>query len=319
TPTTTLTAHCHCDRTRLSFIVLTSSLPIPVHFCHCTICRRTHGTLASIHARLKLGPTTGVAVDLTTLTAYRSSENVTRYFCSTCGAQLYDHSKNDAGEENYYFAVSLIDAPESTWDFKRHIHVGSTRDGGLASWLPRIGDLDITTFQPPPTLTSQSRGPDAKLHARCHCNGISFLILPPSSPAVFFTTDPTVTPTDKSKWYALNDVCHSCRLVSGCAIVSWMFPLASHLRLENGLAWPADHVFGTARKHRSSEGVERTFCGTCGATVAYVCEERGGMVDVAVGLVDEVDWDKGEEGRGGRLEGWLEWRRDGLGFKEDAV
>jgi hypothetical protein len=49
----------------------------------------------------------------------------------------------------------------------------------------------------------------------------------------------------------------------------------------NRFEWAAgeEHV----RTFRSSPGVERTFCGTCGATLQFI---KNGAIDVALGTID---------------------------------
>src|SRR5438552_3056114 len=43
----TLTAQCFCKSVHYEISLPTSSFPLKVHLCHCSICRHTHGTLAS--------------------------------------------------------------------------------------------------------------------------------------------------------------------------------------------------------------------------------------------------------------------------------
>lgn len=256
-----------------------------------------------------------------------------RYFCSTCGAHFGDCAREEGGEEQWYVAASIVDAPESTWEFGNHFHVAGTRDGGLATWVGEVGGKtmgcwrgkeDAGAWGPPESSSSYLGGlknteqtqdtpskEEDKLHAHCHCGGISFTISRPRSSAAFSSLPPSFTPADKSKWYAIHDVCTSCRLTTGCAIVSWAFPEVSHIALSDGS--PYTPIFGTTKCYQSSTGVLRTFCGRCGAAVAYACEDRPQMVDIAVGLLD------GGEGGGVRLEDWLEWRTGKCAYEEDAV
>jgi len=58
-----------------------------VHHCHCSMCRKTHGTAFSTFARLTVADfhvTTGKE----SIRAYRSSPMIERTFCDTCGARL---------------------------------------------------------------------------------------------------------------------------------------------------------------------------------------------------------------------------------------
>lgn len=65
------------------------------------------------------------------------------------------------------------------------------------------------------------------------------------------------------------------------------------------------------RRFESSPGVYREFCGTCGATVFWHCDERPGVVDVSVGLLRSVS--------GARADDWLEWATGRVSFAEDAL
>jgi hypothetical protein len=239
---------------------------------------------------------------------------------------------NGGANEQWYVAASLVDAPEETFRFGKHLFVGSTGDGGLAPMLKNIagnelevleGDVGSAAFHGGSPSSGGKEKQDQHegdkkdsgkwpLTASCHCRGIQFQISQPQSPSVFdvFNPEETITPSDKSKWYALHDVCNSCRLASGCAINSWVFPLKTHLRLLDGASWPDDHVFGTGKVYRSSEGVTRLFCQRCGTKVAYVNDVRSEIVDVSVGLL-------GNKGREGVLKrGHLEWRTGALAFME---
>ncbi|KAF1965064.1 hypothetical protein BU23DRAFT_629208 [Bimuria novae-zelandiae CBS 107.79] len=316
--TITLHASCHCKRSRLSFTVPTSDLPLTSWLCHCSICRHTHGTLCTIHARIP-----PPEVDLSTFTTYQSSAKVKRLFCSTCGAHMLDNAHDTEGEE-WYVAISMVDADESVWNIKDHFLLESTDDGGLSAWLPAIGGetmrkwkrgekrgpafAETGDWKAPSTSEAVPSTAGKKLRARCHCGGAEFYISPPRNAKVHGTSPENMKPKDKTKWYALNDVCTSCRLVSGCAVVSWAIPEISHITLADGS--PYRPLFGTLKAYSSSPEVNRTFCGTCGAVVTYTCNDRPAHVDVAVGLLEAES--------GVRAEEWLEWRTHRLAFEEDC-
>ncbi|KAH7397207.1 Mss4-like protein, partial [Pyrenochaeta sp. MPI-SDFR-AT-0127] len=328
-PTRTFTASCHCRHSTLSFTVPVSRIPLPVHFCHCSACRHTHGTLCSIHTRIPRPE-----VNLSSFTAYESSNRVTRWFCSTCGAHMLDRALEEGETEGrWYVAVSVVDAEEEVWDFQKHIFVQSTGDGGLATLLGEIHGKQLTLWKerpnrdkefehtgdwigPSTTSTSPSTniaesaehgGNQEKniLKARCHCNGISFSISRPRGAETWSGMDPTLLPRDRKKYFAVHDACTTCRFTSSSRIVSWFFPSRTSITIAppwpEHIPYPDDGLFGTAKLYESSDGVRRTFCGVCGATVSYWCRERAEMVDFAVGLLEG-------EGQGVRREDWLEWR-----------
>ncbi|PVH95666.1 hypothetical protein DM02DRAFT_600523 [Periconia macrospinosa] len=350
TKTQTFNARCHCtSQPRISFTVPTSDLPLPAYFCHCGVCRRTHGTLADNH--VKAAEVTGVDVEdgedeeglkIRGMKAYRSSVG---YFCQTCGAHVFDRTQ---GEIWYYISISSIDAPESVWDIHSHYHVGSIGDGGMANWIRSIdGRREVRALQTQQQQRRQQEqeGEEDKKHdfikAQCHCKGVTFYILRPPPPSSSAEPKPdddedsmsimpaSLTPRDPTKWYALLDMCTTCSLVSACAVVAWCFPLASRILIPAWRTWqPLTSLFGTLKQYTSSNGIRRTFCGACGAVVSYECEDRAGIVDVAVGILrgeeEEEEW-VGRDRRGkGKRDGalalsWLEWRTGKVGFREDAI
>ncbi|MDE2294206.1 MAG: GFA family protein [Gammaproteobacteria bacterium] len=71
--------------------------------------------------------------------------------------------------------------------------------------------------------------------------------------------------------------CRSCRQASGAAAVAWLtVPLAN-------FHW----THGTPRTHRSSPGVERTFCERCGTPLTYARDTLPGTIDVTTASLDD--------------------------------
>ena len=58
-----------------------------VHHCHCSMCRKSHGTAYSTFARLDASAFR-YAKGADEVRAYRSSAPIERTFCATCGARL---------------------------------------------------------------------------------------------------------------------------------------------------------------------------------------------------------------------------------------
>lgn len=247
---------------------------------------------------------------------------------------MLDKAKEDYGEQ-WYIATSLVEAEEGTWDFQAHVNVESTGDGGLAMLIESAGGKRLTVWREKDTDAPEhaemgdwrpSTGTDAeqnmekngkesieegrRLHARCHCGGADFFISRPKDEKTFIGMAESMRPKDTRKWYAIHDVCNSCRLLSSNFVTSWFFPSPSSITLADGS--PYTPVFGTVKSYVSSKGILRTFCGKCGAVVAYQCEDRKDMVDIAVGLLDA-------EGGGVRKEDWLEWRVNKCAYEEDCV
>lgn len=231
---------------------------------------------------------------------------------------MLDHAK---GDDQWHVACSVVEGPETLWKFSDHYNVGGTKDGGLSRWLSKVDGRIMKKWTNSPVdpeseagdwkdpTTPASSGPsEEKLHAYCHCKGVEFYIARPSGD-VGGDLPPTLTSSDKTKWYASIDICASCRLAFGCAICQWAFPTISHITLADGS--PYRRVFGTLKEYHSSPGVSRTFCGRCGAVCAFHADARPKMIDIAVGLLDAKS--------GARAEDWLEWRTHKFSFGEDIV
>jgi hypothetical protein len=199
--------------------------------------------------------------------------------------------------------------------FNEHIYTSTTRDGGLAALLPTIDGREIKTWDTEsgskPAVIAEEPSRDLKddtLLAQCHCGGVSFNI---SRPRKEYIDSPAskgwVYPSDNSKWLATFDACSDCRLVTGTHVIAWLFVPVDHI----APALPHDLLTGTAKSYKSSKGVHRTFCGTCGATVFFSEDTRSGIVDVATGILHARD--------GFMLRDWAIWRTARLGYPNDGL
>ncbi|KUJ10717.1 uncharacterized protein LY89DRAFT_249520 [Mollisia scopiformis] len=167
-----------------------------------------------------------------------------------------------------------------------------------------------------------------KLKAQCHCGGVKFYITRPNEASkkvqspfpdlqVPYHSHSNANPENKTWWLRDNDTkylagtctCTSCRQNLGMEIQTWAFVPKCNIFKEDGS--PLDFHLGTMKTYPSSEGVFREFCGKCGATVFWHCEERPELIDVSVGLLDLEE--------GARVEGWLDWWTDRVSFEEMAV
>ncbi|KAH6629240.1 hypothetical protein C7974DRAFT_394107 [Boeremia exigua] len=314
--TRTLHAACHCRASTLSFTIPVSSLPLPVHFCHCGVCRRSTGALCTAGSII-LEP----VIDFSTFTGHKTSEHLTRWFCSTCGAHMLGTIQ--LGDVRKWFvSAPSVDAEQAIWDFAGHVFVGSTGDGGLATLLPNIGGKEVPLWETwsgksapwhsaehEETVATKGSVQD-RLHVHCDCKGLEFYVSRPTGDETFTEVDEDNVRKHKEKWLAIHDVCNSCRLTVSTWVISWFFPSRNHITLADGSPYPADGIFGTAKAYSSSAGVDRTFCGKCGAAATYVCDDRPHIVDVAAALIDTNDT---------RVEDWLEWRTHKLAWEDDAV
>ncbi|CEL11214.1 hypothetical protein ASPCAL14317 [Aspergillus calidoustus] len=323
--TVTLTARCHCSSTHFTVTLPKSSLPLPAHLCHCTLCRTTYGTPATFHAALPEGikPSFIAPSSWDNLTSYlpRGSKEPL-YFCSTCGCHVA--ALNPSGiwgivvsifEDGNRIPTDDGQGEGKIWVIDEHIYTEkvSTGDGGIAELVPRIGGAELKIWNPEePGEFSIPENPHADagdtLLAQCNCGGVSFAI---SRPREEFINSPKsagwIHPSDETKWLALLDVCTDCRLVTGSHVSSWMFVPMDHITP----ALPSNLLLGTMKRYESSPGVTRTFCGTCGATVFFHMEKRGGIIDVATGILRAPE--------GVMLRDWAVWRTAKLGFPNDGL
>lgn len=176
---------------------------------------------------------------------------------------------------------------------------------------------------------------EEELLAECHCGGVSFRVRRPTGAEA---ADPKlrrfVSPVDPQKWIACLDMCDDCRLTSGTHVIGWAFvtvsaitpspppPPSSSLSSPSSSSSPPPRVTGVAadelrvlgrtlRVFESSAGARRGFCGTCGATVFYACDDRPTLLDVAVGLLHAPE--------GPRAEAWLTWRAGRLAWEASGL
>ncbi|KAG7288266.1 hypothetical protein NEMBOFW57_007797 [Staphylotrichum longicolle] len=200
----TLTAQCHCKSVHFTVGVPTSALPLPVHLCHCSICRYTHGTLCSFHAPLPKGVEPDFVAPSSiesSLTGYIHSPQAAseRFFCTTCGCHIGDRDLTpdpDTGKPEWRVATSIFTATDDdTFQIRSHCFTTPSTEPNLATWLPSLaGGRALHTWNPQPgdpqfPLASDRPpvpviNPDDRsknlLTAQCHCASVRFTIAPPA-------------------------------------------------------------------------------------------------------------------------------------------
>lgn len=60
----------------------------PIFNCHCSKCRRWHGSAFRTRASIAKSQLVWISGE-DNLSSYKSSDNVTKYFCRTCGSNLH--------------------------------------------------------------------------------------------------------------------------------------------------------------------------------------------------------------------------------------
>ncbi|KAF3768119.1 DUF636 domain protein [Cryphonectria parasitica EP155] len=336
-PTKTLSAACYCKAVQYSVEIPTSDLPLPVHLCHCSICRYTHGTLCIFHTTLPQGVSLKFTPpsSLHKMTGYsHANAQAERFFCSTCGCHVGDVGPISAdasapGATEWVVASALFaEHGEDVFQIKTHCFTeGSTGGSGLFSFLPKLSIRDLKVWNPGPDsgwwsakikdqlpMQEFDEAGNEALRAECHCGGVSFTIPRPTTPAI--REDPYlsnyISPKDNNKWLGCLDPCDDCRLQCGTLVTAWTFVPRAHIQPPMPLKLAP---YGTMKTFASSEGVLRGFCGTCGATVVYSCDERTPtpeqqIIDVSVGLLRAPE--------GVLAEKWMTWRAGRLANIESA-
>ena len=328
----TLTAQCYCKAVHYTITVPSHALPLPVHLCHCTLCRRTHGALSCFHTSLPAGvvPKFVEPSSMEALTGYIHGPKAAseRFFCSTCGCHIGDveFKPDKDGHKVWTIATSIFDRhDEEIFQIRTLSMTASSPGGGLYQWLPSINGRELDVCDAPPSnssFTAFDENPpkpevdedgNERLRAECYCGGVSFTIPRPTLPGI--AEDPflkkEISKRDNSKWIAVLDACNDCRLVTGTHVIAWTFVPAA--RLSPPIA--RDLKIGTMKTYESSKGVLRGFCGVCGATAVYTSDERAPteeqrVVDVAVGLLRAPE--------GVLAENWLSWTTRRMAYGESG-
>ena len=325
---TTLRFACACRKVTGSARIPTERLPLPFDICYCNSCRHQSGLLASSYAMLP-EESTDIRFE-GPIAGYRSSETVTRSFCSHCGANvLFQDDKAPRPD----ISTGIFDKTNGFLELRCHIFLPDTKDGGLSAWISDVPAFEGLPNRSKRVQCSDYKGPASaliggtELEAYCHCKGVQFKISRPtraskelSSPwpdlQKPYISGPPDNKDDVKWWLRANDtkylagicVCSSCRLASGFDIQTWAFIPKANIFQSNGD--PLNFAIGTLKRYKSSEGTFREFCSRCGATVFWHCDQRPHLIDVSVGLLDAME--------GARAETWLEWWTDRVSFEEDA-
>ncbi|OAA54150.1 DUF636 domain containing protein [Niveomyces insectorum RCEF 264] len=298
TATRTLEAHCLCQAVRFLVTVPSAALPLPVHMCHCSICRTTHGTFSCFHTELPAGVRPvgldgGDVADRATGYAHARAAAV-RYFCTTCGTHIGDEdlpgSNGSGGPLLWRIATSLFTpglhdddndaAPGQAFALRSHVLTDSA-PAGFYRWLPRLGDggHELFVWNPAPghpmfAMASEPNEPTAPardlatgrrvLRVACHCGGVHFELTQPGDDD---GDDNDIDEPDLSAplldgWLDLSD---DSRLANGAHVIGWAaLPRARAAPL---LGLINSREADTALARYSLHGTTRGFCRTCGATV----------------------------------------------------
>ncbi|KAF2269571.1 hypothetical protein CC78DRAFT_434668, partial [Lojkania enalia] len=331
---------CLCSAAKHKFLVPSDALPLPTNLCNCNISRRISGTLLTSY--INISHYDGVPTpELTVLTPYKSSEILTRYFCSICGTQMYLEYNHD-GHFEAATGTLQVDNTDGIIDFRSHMWIEDTLDGGASDFIIELNgralkryaqehshSIEVALDLQRPAVSESHGNQHRKVHAHCHCNGVQFYIDYPNDASkaavspwpdllIPFHTGKSSNLSNYAWWLPRQDrylagtcSCNTCRQASGFDITFWAFIPTCNISqdLEGTRPFTRKSYWGTMKSFQSSEGVTRTFCGRCGANVFW--DGRDSLIDVSVGLLDAPS--------GARAEELLAWWAGRVSFEEDAL
>lgn len=73
--------------------------------------------------------------------------------------------------------------------------------------------------------------------------------------------------------------CRTCQRVSGAPVVAWVTVAPADFRV----------IKGELKRYESSPGIERGFCGHCGAQLTYARTNDDSFIDITTASLDEPD------------------------------
>ncbi|KAF2450463.1 hypothetical protein P171DRAFT_516334 [Karstenula rhodostoma CBS 690.94] len=338
-PTSSAQLTCLCGQISLPGTSLSHpTFPLPSTICHCNPCRYTSGGLLPAFACLDSAPPLEIKEKLA---KYQFTPSCVRYFCKKCGCQCF--VEHPQAEEEWFCTAGMIEidgkeegraeGAKEVVQLTGHMYIDDLRDGGVVPvFLPitatgasepelycaRDGtsklsqqDLDnaVQTSHQHPTP-----GPEDRLEARCHCGGVDLRIKRAEYDAEPEGVRNLMSRDDPHRYLARFCACRSCRLSMGFSLCPWTYVALSSVinaKTSQPVLFGADAEKEGANEglklqhHQSSDGVWRSFCGGCGASVFYYTsdESRSNVVDVAVGILraksgslarEWVRWAEGE-------------------------
>ncbi|KAJ3055146.1 hypothetical protein HK097_011384 [Rhizophlyctis rosea] len=103
----TVTGRCYCDKVRYK---ISTEKPIFSAYCHCTICQRITGGVATHAVGFQI-PDLTITFGSDNLIPFNTTEPITRYRCKTCGTPIY----GEVNEPDFQFrdiSVATLDRDE---------------------------------------------------------------------------------------------------------------------------------------------------------------------------------------------------------------
>jgi len=221
--------------------------------CHCSVCRKIHGSLFATHFRAsELEFTAGID----SIVKNVSPSGFNRSFCGSCGSVLPD--TNNEGE-SYYVPAGLLDDDPGVRPSK-HIFVESKAEQyEIHDDLPQCthyGDGDLSRVVD--TVVTESS--DDVVTGGCQCGAVSYE----------FTSVPK---------FVMNCHCSRCRKVRGAAHATNAFIPVENFKWVQG----EDNIANY--DHAEAVRFGNAFCKTCGSCVPRTSGGTG-VMNVPVGGLD---------------------------------
>lgn len=226
--------------------------------CHCSMCRRIHGSLFATYVNTSnLNYTEGG----NNIEQYESSKGFIRSFCKQCGSPLPEVSQSETAENgDVYVPAGLLDNDPGVRP-EAHIFVESKADFyEISDTLPQhkhYGDNDLSRVVNSPEPAAKT---DA-VTGGCQCGEVTFE----------YVGQPKMI---------MNCHCSRCRKVKGAAHATNAFVAVEQLTWTSGkdnvaeYAHPGAKVFGHA------------FCKTCGSSLPRPRPD-GSVYNIPVGSLNQ--------------------------------
>ena len=237
-------------------VVFEVSAPVGmiVH-CHCSICRKFHGTPFATHGIVPHDALRWVA-GRDRVRRYESSAAGERPFCSRCGSNVpAEHTPDGA-----FIPLGNLDG-EPDVRVLAHIFVGSK-----ATWheitdeLPRFDAFPPGFDSPATPETPRELAPPGAVGGSCLCNAIAYVV-------------------DGGMALARHCHCSRCRRARSAAHATNAFADSSRIRFTRG-----EDLLVTY-KVPEADRFAQTFCRTCGSAMPRILENRPFVV-IPMGSID---------------------------------
>lgn len=248
---------CLCGTVKFSVDTISDESSHMSH-CHCSMCRKIHGTLFATYFNAK-----GLSISQgeNAIVKYESSPGFIRSFCQKCGSPLPENST--ANEDEVYIPAGLMDDDPGVRPTE-HIFTESKAEGYvITDALPQrehYGDGDLSRVVEDPDSVSTVSKSDA-VTGGCQCGAVTFE----------YTGEPKMM---------MNCHCSRCRKVKGAAHATNVFVAGDDLTWTSGEDNIADYA------HAEAQFFGHAFCKTCGSSVPRPRPD-GSVYNVPVGSLNQ--------------------------------